>query len=146
MDLVWTKAAQIGAVISTVLIGVAAAAAHAAPSTATSTSLAGNQGGPLTGTWVGELTGRGGAGVRIVIVVDASERGGSWKLSPTCHGALTLDSVSGGYHHYRRIVSRGTPCAGADVDCLKRVGANLYDTVSSHSGGFSGTLRRLRLR
>lgn len=145
MDLLCAKTAQIAAAISTVLIG-AAAAAHAAPSRAASTALTGNQGGPLTGTWVGELTGQVGTGVRIVIVVDASERGGSWKLSQTCHGPLTVDSISGGYHHYRRIVSRGTTCAGGDVDCLKRVGANLYDTVSSHSGGFSGTLRRLRLR
>ena len=43
----------------------------------------------------------------------------------------------------------GATCAGGDVDCLERVGANLYDAVTSHLGGaydLSGALRRLSPR
>jgi hypothetical protein len=84
----------------------------------------------------------------MVIVVNAGESAGTWKLSTRCHGSLTLDSVSGGYHHYRRRLSSGATCAGGDVDCLMRVGANLYDSVTPHPGGAasSGTLRRVRQR
>jgi len=81
-----------------------------------------------------------------VIVVNASETGGSWKLSATCQGPLTLDSISSGYHHYLRKLTPGATCAGGDVDCLKQAGANLYDAVTSHRGGaydLSGTLRRV---
>ena len=81
-----------------------------------------------------------------MIVVNAGETGGSWKLSATCHGPLTLDSISSGYHHYLRKLVPGATCAGGDVDCLKLVGANLYDAVTSHLGGafdLSGTLRRI---
>ena len=80
-----------------------------------------------------------------MIVVNARETGGSWRLSATCHGPLTLSSISGGYHHYLRKLAPGATCAGGDVDCLKRAGANLYDAVTSHLGGAhdsSGTLRR----
>jgi hypothetical protein len=73
---------------------------------------------------------------------------GSWKLGPACHGPLVLDSISGGYHHYLRKRARGVKCAGGDIDCLKRVGANVYDSVTSHLGGAwdtSGTLRRVRV-
>ena len=147
MDPVSASTAPIAAVISSVLIGVVAAAGGAAPSPAAAAAFTGNQGGALTGTWAGKLTGQGSTGHRIVVVVDASESGGSWSLSPTCHGRLTLDGISGGYHHYRRTASPGTTCATAgDVDCLKRVGADLYDTVSSRSGGLSGTLHRLGRR
>jgi hypothetical protein len=109
-------------------------------------------GGPLTGTWSGYITGQANSGVkrqRIVIVVNAKETGGSWELSATCHGPLTLDSISYGYHHYLRKLARGSTCAGGDVDCLKRAGANVYDAVTSHLGGAydsSGTLRRVRSR
>jgi len=80
-----------------------------------------------------------------VIVVNAAESAGTWKLSATCHGRLTLDSVSGGYHHYRRRVSAGATCAGGDIDCLMRLGANVYDSVTPRPGGatVSGTLRRV---
>ncbi len=106
------------------------------------------RGGPLTGTWSGYITGNPGSGVKrqqIVIVVNARETGGSWKLSDACHGPLTLDSISNGYHHFLRKLARGSTCAGGDVDCLKRAGANVYDAVTSHRGGeydASGTLRR----
>lgn len=109
-------------------------------------------GGPLTGTWSGYITGEGNSGVKrhhIVIVVNANETGGSWELSATCRGRLTLDSISNGYHHFLRKPVRGSTCAGGDVDCLKRVRAKVYDAVTSHFGGAydsSGTLRRVRSR
>jgi hypothetical protein len=81
--------------------------------------------------------------------VTANETGGSWELSATCHGPLTLDSISNGYHHHLRKLARGSTCTGGDVDCLKRVGANVCDAVTSHLGGAydsSGTLRRVRPR
>jgi len=115
---------------------------------AAATALAGNHREPLTGTWSGVISGppsSGNRGGRIVIVVNARETGGSWRLSATCHGPLTLDSISGGYHHYLRKLAPGATCAGGDVDCLKRAGANLYDAVTSHLGSaydLSVTLRR----
>jgi hypothetical protein len=109
------------------------------------------RGGPLTGTWSGYIAGAPGSGIKrqhIRIVVNAREKGGSWRISAACHGPLTLDSISNGYHHYLRKLARGTSCAlGGDIDCLKRVGANVYDAVTSHDGGeynISGTLRRVR--
>ena len=108
-----------------------------------------SRGGPLSGTWSGYIGGSGSDAKRehIVIVVNARETGGSWSVSATCHGPLTLDSISGGYHHYRRHSARGSSCAAGDVDCLKRVGANVYDAITSHLGGAydsGGTLRRVR--
>ena len=103
-------------------------------------------GGPLTGTWSGDIAGNGVARQHIVIVVNARQSGGSWRLSATCHGPLTLDSISNGYHHYLRRRGKGVTCATGDIDCLKRVGANVYDAVTSHRGGaydVSGTLRRV---
>jgi hypothetical protein len=103
-------------------------------------------GGPLTGTWSGDIAGSGVKRQHIVIVVNPSQSGGSWRLSATCHGPLTLDSISNGYHHYLRRRAKGVTCATGDIDCLKRVGANVYDAVTSHRGGaydVSGTLRRV---
>jgi hypothetical protein len=108
------------------------------------------QGGQLTGAWSGYIAGKTGSEVKrqhMHIVVNARETGGSWKISATCHGPLTLDSISNGYHHYLRKLARGATCAGGDIDCLKRAGANVYDAVTSHEGGeydISGTLRRVR--
>jgi hypothetical protein len=105
--------------------------------------------GPLTGTWSGFLSGAPGSGLKrqhIRIVVNAGETGGSWRLSESCHGPLTLDSISNGYHHFLRKLAAGAKCAGGDIDCLKRAGANLYDAVTSHQGGeydLTGTLRRV---
>jgi hypothetical protein len=107
------------------------------------------QRGPLTGTWSGYIAGKSGGEVKrqhMRIVVNASQTGGSWKISATCQGPLTLDSISNGYHHYLRKLARGATCAGGDVDCLKRAGANVYDAVTAHEGGeydVSGTLRRV---
>ena len=154
MNLARTKASRLPAVVlASVLVGaVVATAGYAAPSGVATTAVASNHGEPLTGTWAGEITGQPSSGVRgdrIVIVVNASETGGSWKLSGTCQGALTLQSISGGYHHYLRKVVPGATCAGGDVDCLEQMGANLYDAVTSHMGSaddLSGTLRRVLTR
>jgi hypothetical protein len=106
--------------------------------------------GPLTGTWSGYIAGNPGSGVKrrhIRIVINARETGGSWTIRSTCDGPLTLDSISSGYHHYLRRLARGASCEGGDIDCLKRVGANVYDAVTAHQGGeydSSGTLRRVR--
>lgn len=113
---------------------------------AASSALAGTSAEPLTGTWAGTIAGH--PGYHIVIVVNAKETGGSWRVSGTCHGPLTLQSISNGYHHYLRRLARGATCAGGDVDCLKRAGASLYDAITSRLGGAwdtSGTLRRVRL-
>jgi hypothetical protein len=105
--------------------------------------------GRLTGTWSGYIAGNPGSGVKrhhMRIVVNAGETGGSWRISATCHGPLTLDSISNGYHHYLRKLARGATCAGGDVDCLRRVGADVYDAVTSHIGGqydSRGTLRHV---
>jgi hypothetical protein len=82
----------------------------------------------------------------IRVVVNARQTGGNWRISSTCHGPLTLDSISNGYHHYLRKLARGATCAGGDIDCLKRVGRDVYDAVTSHKGGeydSSGMLRRV---
>jgi hypothetical protein len=105
--------------------------------------------GPLAGTWTGVLSGSVGGKIRrerIRIVVNAHQSAGRWKVSPVCHGSLTLDSVSGGSHHYRRRVASDASCIGGDIDCLWRTGANLYDSVTPRPGGYarSGTLHRVR--
>jgi hypothetical protein len=131
--------------IPLVIAGICAVAAIAAPARPT-------HGGPLTGTWSGYIVGQPGSHLKrqhIVIVVNARETGGSWQLTDTCRGPLTLDSISGGYHHYLRKVARGATCAGGDIDCLKPAGADVYDSVTSHLGGeydASGTLHRVRRR
>lgn len=110
------------------------------------TGLAGTtHGGRLTGTWSGYIN--GAKRQHIVVVVNAKETGGSWKLSPRCYGPLKLQDISGGYHHYVREHGRGSTCSGGDVDCLKPAGVNVYDSVTSHLGGYWnqwGTLRRVR--
>jgi hypothetical protein len=148
MDFAPARASRLIFAIAFLLIGVTVAAGYAArPEAASATP---GNGGALAGTWAGVLRGSSGSvhDERIVIVVNANESAGTWKLSTTCQGHLTLDSVSGGYHHYRRRLSPGATCAGGDVDCLMRVGANLYDSVTPHPGGaaLSGTLRRVRHR
>src|ERR1035441_11125313 len=85
--------------------------------------------GRLTGTWSGYIAGNPGSGVKrdhIRVVVSTRETGGSWRISATCHGPLTLESISNGYHHYLRKLARGATCAGGDVDCLNRVGPHVY--------------------
>lgn len=102
--------------------------------------------GPLTGTWSGYLS-YGSQRQHMTITINARETRGTWKISARCFGALTLDSISGGYHHYLRHVAKGGTCVGGDIDCLKRDGAALYDAVTPHAGASwssSGTLRRMR--
>ena len=117
---------------------------------ATATAGAGAQrSGPLTGTWSGYIAGQPGSGLKrehITVVVNRAQSGGTWSLSATCHGPLTLDSISGGYHHYLRHRGHGVTCGAGDIDCLKRAGAAVFDSVTAHRGGeydMSGTLRRV---
>ena len=139
MDLARRRAARlaVAALIASLFVSAAVATA-------------GNRREPLSGTWAGQIAGQPNSGVRgarLVIVVNGRETGGSWRLSAACRGPLVLDSISNGYHHYLRKLAPGATCAGGDVDCLRRVGATLYDAVTSHLGGaydLSGTLRRVR--
>lgn len=154
MDRPRTRKSRIAAVVLTAaLVSIATAAAGYAPGAAATTpASASNHHGPLTGTWAGNIAGQasnGARAVRITVVVNAGETGGSWQLSPSCHGALVLESISSGYHHYLRKLAPGATCAGGDIDCLKRAAANLYDAVTSHLGGaydLSGTLQRVPAR
>jgi hypothetical protein len=147
MDVASPRVGRLVFAIALLLIGVGATAAHGARSEE-AVAVSGNAAGTLAGTWAGVLTGSSGTlgNERIVIVVNADQAAGTWKLSTTCHGRLTLDSVSDGYHHYRRRLAPGATCAGGDVDCLMRVGTGLYDSVTPRAGGaaLSGTLRRVR--
>jgi hypothetical protein len=148
MESTSARATRLCVVTAAVLAGATVAAGPAATSgMAGSTRV--NRSGVLTGTWAGTLSGsvRGTTRrERIRIVVNARESAGRWKVSATCHGTLVLDSVSGGYHHYRRRVASGSSCRGGDIDCLMRVGAKLYDSVTARRGGYArtGTLRRFR--
>jgi hypothetical protein len=144
-----SRQARLAFAVAFLLIGITVAAGYAANPEAAGAAPR-NSGGAFAGTWAGVLTGSSGGvhNERIVIVVNAGESSGTWTLSTTCRGRLTLDSISGGYHHFRRRVSSGAACAGGDVDCLMLVGVNLYDSVTPHPGGvaLSGTLRRVRHR
>jgi hypothetical protein len=127
-----------------ILLAVAAACAMTALAAQADTT----HGEPLSGTWSGVISGQPGVVTRqhILIVVNARESGGSWRLSASCHGSLKLDSISDGYHHYLRTPAPGATCAGGDIDCLKPDGLSLEDEVTSHLGGrwdSGGTLRRL---
>jgi len=127
-------------VAAVVLAGVTAAASSAATPRAAH--------GPLTGKWTGVLTGtRNGTTQheRITITVNGPEKGGTWKVSASCHGALTLDSISNGYHHYLRHLASGSTCHGGDIDCLERDGAKVADSITPRPNGWarSGTLHRV---
>jgi hypothetical protein len=148
MEATQARATRLLVVIAVVLVGATVAAGFAAsPGLARTTQV--SRSGVLTGTWAGTLTGSAGGRVRrerIRIVVNARQSAGRWKVSSTCQGSLTLDSVSGGSHHYRRRVASGASCRGGDIDCLWRTGANVYDSVTPRRGGYSrsGTLHRVR--
>lgn len=103
----------------------------------------------LAGAWAGVLSGSVNGSVRrerIRIFVNARETAGTWQVSATCHGRLTLDSISNGYHHYRRHLAAGSSCAGGDVDCLEREGTGVADVITPRPGGWArqGTLHRVR--
>jgi hypothetical protein len=142
------RASRLVLATACLLLAATATAASAATLDGVSATAA-SHGGPLTGTWAGVLSGSAhgtAARERIVIVVNAHENAGTWKISATCRGSLTLDSVSAGYHHFRRHTAPGASCLGGDIDCLMRSGGNLYDSVTPHRGGeaLSGTLLRRR--
>jgi hypothetical protein len=148
MEPALARATRLFVVIAAVLVGATAAAGSAATPSMASTARV-SRSGVLTGTWRGTLSGSAHGSIRrerILIVVNAHESAGRWKVSPTCHGSLTLDSVSGGYHHYRRRVASGASCLGGDIDCLMRIGPNISDSVTPRPGGYArnGTLHRVR--
>jgi hypothetical protein len=105
--------------------------------------------GGLTGTWSGYIAGKPGGAVKryhMRIVVNARETGGSWRISGSCHGSLTLENISNGFHHYHRLLASGAHCGRGYIDCLERHGAGLYDAVTSRAGGeydSYGTLSRV---
>lgn len=131
--------------ISALLWVGAAASALATPALRAHT-----QAGPLSGKWSGYVSRETTNGIKrthIVITVNDQETAGSWKLSSACYGALTLDSISDGFHHYLRHRGAGATCSGGDVDCLKRIGSGLYDSVTARAGSVwdtSGLLKRTR--
>ena len=75
--------------------GTTAALAHSRPGVLAHTQ----HPGALSGDWSGYI-GSGSTRQRMQITVNARETAGTWRISASCHGALTLDSISGGYHHY----------------------------------------------
>ena len=124
-------------VIVAVLAGATAAAAPAA-----------TPHGPLTGTWRGVLTGSVNGATqreRIMITINGRQTAGTWKVSASCQGKLTLDSISNGYHHYRRHIAPGSTCVSGDVDCLERAGTKVFDSVTPRPDGWgrSGTFHRV---
>ncbi len=105
--------------------------------------------GSLRGTWTGHMSPNPGSKVRrhqLRLFVNASERGGTWRITARCRGPLKLKNISNGYHHYVEELAPGATCLGGGVDCLKRVGAGLYDTFTSRPGTHydsEGTFRRV---
>ncbi len=110
---------------------------------------ASSSGTRLTGSWSGymhRVPGSKAPRHRLRLVVDASERGGSWRISARCRGPLRLKNISNGYHHYVEELAPDATCQGGGIDCLKRAGARLYDTFQSPPGTHydsDGTLRRV---
>lgn len=125
-------------VIGIVLAGLTATAGSAATPRATH--------GPLTGTW--RRATNGTRKERLTITVNARQTAGTWKVSASCHGRLTLDGISGGSHHYRRHLASGSTCPGGDVDCLWPEGKTVYDNVTPRPNGWSrdGTLHRITIK
>jgi hypothetical protein len=97
----------------------------------------------LVGTWSGTLQ---SSGEQLTLTVARREQKGTWKLSPTCYGTLSLESISNGYHHYNRIASPEASCTAGGVDCLWREGSrqvlDLY--VPAEGAESSGLLARVR--
>ena len=124
-------------VIVAVLAGLTATASLAATPRAAH--------GPLTGTWRGVLT-NGTRNEKITITVNGRQNAGTWKVSASCQGKLTLDAISGGSHHFLRHLASGSTCVGGDIDCLWPQGTTVYDNVTPRPNGWgrSGTLHRVR--
>ncbi len=84
----------------------------------------------LRGSWSGSIVrapGGKGSPKRLRLVIKASQRGGSWSVSARCRGSLKLKDISNGYHHYIEQLAPRATCLGGGIDCLKRVGADVYD-------------------
>jgi hypothetical protein len=124
-------------VIAAVVAGLTATAGSAATPRAVH--------GPLTGTWKGVLS-NGARSEHITLTIGGAEKFGTWKVSASCHGKLSLDSISGGSHHYLRHLASGSTCAGGDIDCLWPQGKTIYDNVTPRPNGWSrnGTLHRVK--
>ncbi len=143
-----TVAGTMSALVRRITVGLAVLAAAVPAGASASAPMMGG----LSGTWSGSIGGASSSSVKplhIVITINAAQTGGSWEISPSCRGPLTLQSISNGYHHYLRHLAHGSTCAGGDVDCVMRSGANVYDSVTSHLGGaydVSGTLRPVRMK
>lgn len=104
-------------------------------------------GGRLVGTWRGSMIPSSGSHAprhRLTVVVYRGERTGTWRVNQRCRGTLRLQSISNGYHHFTEVAAPGTSCAGGGVDCLKRVGAQVFDLFTSRPGTAAGTSGRLR--
>lgn len=149
MELSPARAARLVVLIAVLVATTAVAASAAMSGTARATRASGSA--SLTGTWAGVLSGSydGSARTqRIRIVINTRHTAGRWKVNATCYGRLTLDSISGGSHHYLRHKARGasSSCMGGDIDCLWPHGATIYDNVTPRPDGWSrdGTLRRVR--
>lgn len=143
------RISRLGAALcASAAVGLAGAAAGSAR---TSEHLAAHAShhGPLSGDWSGFVSRKTSYGAKrqhITISINAAETGGTWRLSGACYGRLTLHNISSGYHHYLRHAAAGATCAGGDIDCLKRAGAGLYDSVTSDHGASwdtNGTLKRV---
>ncbi len=147
MEFTLARTIRVSLVIAMLAAATAAAGSAATPGTARATRANGSV--VLTGKWTGVLTGSVNGSVRrerITIVVNARQTAGSWKVSSSCRGSLTLHNISDGYHHYRRHLASGASCRGGDIDCLQRDGANVIDSVTPRAGGWArnGTLHRVR--
>jgi hypothetical protein len=120
----------------------------AAGGIAVASSVASASGTSIVGTWSGQLgpsSGGHAARQHFTFVVDQGERRGTWRVSSTCAGTLRLKDISGGYHHYYRVLGAHPGCAAPGIDCLKRSGAQMVDVFVPNAGGAdsTGTFRRI---
>jgi len=124
-----------------VLAGLTATASSAATSRSTQSSLSGAWTGVLTGTVNGVTQHE-----RVTFTINSRQAAGTWKVSASCKGKLSLDSISGGSHHFLRHLASGSTCAGGDIDCLWPQGKTIYDNVTPRPNGWSrnGILHRVR--
>lgn len=79
-------------------------------------------------------SGASGSSQRFVVVVDRSEKAGTWQIGPRCAGTLRLKNISDGFHHYYRIAGTNPGCAPPGVDCLERSGSQMVDVFMPNSG------------
>lgn len=84
----------------------------------------------ISGTWAGTI--QGSSSQKLTVEVNNGERKGTWSVSASCHGTLSLKNISNGFHHFNRVVASGATCDDAGVDCLKRDGSQLLDEYQSN--------------